>query len=168
VDSQQIDLSTLNIYQLFNLADKIGNKHYHRLTERDWENYLLYNRWRYIKGDFECGTTQVSKDWVKDNSGVNCPICRRKYDRYNHKTIDHKLPRSHYPWLSIEFDNLWVVCKECNIEKGDLNWFEYERYIAQEYPEQYSNIFKARPIELIKALKIDAVELSTIELPVDR
>jgi HNH endonuclease len=138
---------------LFKLADEIGNKHYHRLTPQDFQDYLQYDRWRYVNADFECGTTQESRLWVNNNSGLKCPICTERYQGSNYKTVDHKLPRSHYPWLSMEFDNLWVICRECNIEKSDLNWFEYEQYIFSNYSHRYPQVKSACPVKMLQSLK---------------
>jgi hypothetical protein len=72
---------------------------------------------------------------------------------FKYKTIDHKLPRSHHPWLSMEFDNLWVICIDCNIEKSDMNWFEYEQYIFINYRQRYDRVKFACPIEVLQSLK---------------
>ncbi|VEP17426.1 HNH endonuclease [Hyella patelloides LEGE 07179] len=142
-----------NLPELFKLANKIGKKRYHRLTAQDFEDYLQFNSWRYINGDYECGTTLESKKWVKDNSDWYCPICSEKYQERGGKTIDHKLPRSQYPWLSMEFQNLWVICQECNKEKGEKHWYEYEQYIFLHYPNDYPIIKAARPRQLLDSLK---------------
>ncbi len=148
-----MDLENKDLEQLFKLADKIGKKRYHRLTSQDFENYLKFNRWRYVNGDYECGTTQESKQWVRDNSDWYCPICSENYYNRGGKTIDHKLPRSQYPWLSMEFDNLWVICKTCNTEKGEKHWFEYEQYMLVSYPNDYPLIKSVRPTKLLNSLK---------------
>ncbi|WP_310481458.1 HNH endonuclease signature motif containing protein [Chamaesiphon sp. VAR_48_metabat_403] len=154
VDIEIDRLEKASLRELFKLADQIGNKHYHRLTPQDFQKYLQYNAWRYINGDYECGSTEVSKLWVKNNSSLHCPVCRDKYASCNYKTIDHKLPRSHYPWLSMEFDNLWVICKDCNIEKSDLNWFEYEQYICMNYSHRYATVEAARPWKMLRSLQM--------------
>ena len=69
------------------------------------------------------------------------------------KTIDHKLPRAQYSWLSLEFKNLWVICDECNQEKGEMHWYEYEHYIFIHHPDRYEDIKFARPQHLLKSLK---------------
>ncbi|MDJ0649829.1 MAG: HNH endonuclease signature motif containing protein [Xenococcaceae cyanobacterium MO_188.B19] len=148
-----MDLETKNLQELFRLANKIGGKRYHKLTHEDFEKYLEYNKWRYINGDYECGTTEKSKQWVKDNSDWYCPICSRNYRDCGGKTIDHKLPRSQYPWLSMEFQNLWVICKTCNIQKGEKHWYEYEQYILVNYPNDYPVIKSSRPTRLLSSLK---------------
>jgi len=138
---------------LFKQADKIGKKRYHRLTAQDFEDYRKFDYWRYINGDYECGTTQQSRDWVNDHSESYCPICDRPFNTRGGKTIDHKLPRAQYPWLSLDFQNLWVVCQMCNQEKSDRHWYEYEHYIFVHYPHLYLNVRAARPTKLLQSLK---------------
>lgn len=148
-----MNLEDKNLSELFKLADKIGSKRYHKLTERDFQEYLKYNYWRYVNGDFECGTTAESQAWVKENSDWYCPICSENYCDRGGKTIDHKLPRSQYPWLSLEWSNLWVICRACNLEKSEMHWYEYEQYIYHKYPQDYPVIRAARPIKLLDSLK---------------
>ncbi|MFN7714398.1 MAG: HNH endonuclease [Pseudanabaenaceae cyanobacterium] len=142
-----------SIDELFKMADQIGNKRYHHLTSDDFIDYRKYDFWRYIDGDGECGTTDESKAWVKGNSSHKCPICNQAYAERGGKNIDHKLPRAQYPWLSLEFTNLWVICRECNREKSDMHWFEYERYVFQHYPQRYAAVRSARPTTLINDLR---------------
>jgi hypothetical protein len=143
----------LEASQLFEQAREIGGKRYHRLTEKDFENYQKYNFWRYVEGNYPSRTTKESQDWVKENSDELCPICRLRYTRANHKTIDHKLPRAQYPWLSLEFQNFWVICLACNKEKGEMNWYEYEHFIFTQHPEAYPIVKAARPTQLLLALQ---------------
>lgn len=152
------DLANKDLAKLFALAKKIGNKRYNRLTSQDLEDYMRYSYWRYINGDYECGTTEESQNWVRKHSDNYCPICSDNYSDRGGKTIDHKLPRSQYPWLSMDFSNLWVICKECNIEKAEKNWYEYEHFIYQKYPEDYSAIKSARPKKLLNSLKSESPE----------
>jgi hypothetical protein len=151
--SDDFRLDDKELRALFKIADEVGNKRYHKLTPQDFQDYLKYNQWRYINGDYECGTTYESQLWVKNHSGLRCPVCEEKYIGKKHKTIDHKLPRSHYPWLSMEFDNLWGICRDCNIEKSDLNWFEYEQYIFINYSHRYSQVKSACPAQMLKSLQ---------------
>lgn len=148
-----MNLDEKNLQELFNLADRIGSRRYHKLTERDFKNYLKYDYWRYINGDYECGTTLESQTWVKEHSDWYCPICSEHYHNRGGKTIDHKLPRAQYPWLSMEWSNLWVICQACNREKGEMHWYEYEQYMFNKYPQDYPAIRAVRPSKLIESLK---------------
>lgn len=151
--SATVNLEDKELKELFKLVDKIGKKKYHKLTHQDFEDYRKFDYWRYINADYECGTTQESKDWVNDHSDWYCPICGEKYSLRGGKTIDHKLPRAQYPWLSLEFKNLWVICRDCNQEKGEMHWYEYEHYMFKKYPELYLDVRAMRPNQLLKAPK---------------
>jgi len=148
-----MDLEDKNLEDLFKLADKIGKKRYHKLTQQDFEDYRKFDHWRYINGDSECGSTPESKNWVKDNSERHCPVCGFSFAQRDGRTIDHKLPRAQYPWLSLDFRNLWVICRMCNQEKGEMHWYEYEHYIFIHHPDRYDDIRFARPNHLLKSLK---------------
>jgi 5-methylcytosine-specific restriction endonuclease McrA len=147
-----MNLENQELEELFKLANKTGKKRYHKLTSEDFENYRAYDRWRYINGDGECGTTQESRDWIKDNSDWFCPICGDNYYDKGGKTIDHKLPRSQYPWLSMTYNNLWVICQDCNREKGERHWYEYEHYMFINHPNLYFGVKIARPSQLLQSL----------------
>ncbi|MEM9162233.1 MAG: HNH endonuclease [Cyanobacteria bacterium P01_D01_bin.44] len=148
-----MDTQDKTLQELFALADKVGKKRYHRLTSQDFEDYRKFDHWRYINGDFECGTTPESKQWARDNSDWHCPICGERFADKGGRTIDHKLPRAQYPWLALDFRNLWVICRPCNQEKGEMHWYEYEHYILTHHPDRYRDIDFARPRKLLQTLK---------------
>jgi rubredoxin len=147
-----VNIEDKELQELFELAKKIGNKRYHKLTHQDFENYRKFDYWRYINGDYECGTTPESKNWVRENSYWYCPICKHHYSQKGGKTIDHKLPRAQYPWLSMEFQNLWVICQVCNQEKGEMHWYDYEHYIFVHHPDIYLAVKAACPSLLLQSL----------------
>jgi 5-methylcytosine-specific restriction endonuclease McrA len=90
---------------------------------------------------------------VKDHSDWYCPICEENYSKKGGKTIDHKLPRAQYPWLSMDFKNLWVICQTCNQEKGEMHWYEYEHYMLIHHSDLYLAVKDARPNQLLQSLK---------------
>ncbi|MBE9136362.1 HNH endonuclease [Nodosilinea sp. LEGE 07088] len=137
---------------LFTRANKVGNRRYHKLTQQDFEDYRRFDYWRYIHGDSECGTTPDSQAWVRDNSEHHCPICGERFSRSNGRSIDHKLPRAQYPWLALDFSNLWVICYQCNQEKAEMHWYEYEHYMFTRHPNRYQDVVFARPRHLLKQL----------------
>jgi rubredoxin len=150
---EQTDLSNQDLKALFKMADQIGKKRYHRLTQQDFEQYRRFDRWRYLGGDGECGTTPESRRWVQENSDCLCPVCSQPFSQQGGKTIDHKLPRAQYPWLSMVFDNFWIICQQCNFEKGEKHWYEYERFIFEKYPDRYADVQLFRPRKLLKTLE---------------
>jgi HNH endonuclease len=149
---EEADLSQQDLKTLFKLADQLGKKRYHRLTQEDFEEYRRFDYWRYVCGDYECGTTEESRAWVNDHADRDCPACGAPFLRRGGKTIDHKLPRAQYPWLSMDLANFWVICRTCNQEKAEKHWYEYERYIFKQYPDRYEGIRIARPRQLLKNL----------------
>jgi 5-methylcytosine-specific restriction endonuclease McrA len=148
-----VDLEDKELKELFKLADEIGKKRYHKLTRQDLEDYKKFDYWRYNNGDSECGTTQASRKWATDHSDWHCPICGVRFSECGGRTIDHKLPRSQYPWLSMKYENFWVICKPCNQEKGEMHWFEYEHYMLIHHPDRLDDVQLARPTQLLKSLK---------------
>ena len=141
-----------SLESLFKQADKVGKRRYNRLTSQDIENYTAYERWRYINGDAECGTTPESRQWVRENADRYCPVCDRRFNQDMWRTIDHKLPRAQYPWLSMDFRNFWVICLDCNREKAERHWYEYEHYMYVHHRARYSDVQLARPRQLLKSL----------------
>ena len=144
--------SEKTLKELFAMADKIGDRRYHKLTPQDLDDYHKFEHWRYIGGRGERGTTLESKAWVNDHSDYHCPLCEGLFSKRGGKNIDHKLPRSQYPWLSMEFENLWVICRDCNLEKAEMHWYRYEQYVLLTYPDRYENVRHARPIALLRSL----------------
>lgn len=142
-----------SLQDLFRQANKIGSHRYHRLTEQDLENYRKYDYWRYVDGQIELGTTDKSRQWVRDNSDHQCPVCGDYFSQHKGRTIDHKLPRAQYPWLSLDFRNFWVICYACNQEKGEKHWYEYEHYMFVHHRDRYPDIVLARPRNLLKSLR---------------
>ena len=91
-----------------------------------------------------------SKEWldlrmrVLSKYDYACMSCGRNYR--DHSVIihvDHIKPRSRHPELSLNFDNLQVLCEDCNIGKSskysfdlrpkiDLNLNEHEKETVQE------------------------------------
>ncbi|NJN86612.1 MAG: HNH endonuclease [Leptolyngbyaceae cyanobacterium SL_7_1] len=148
-----MDLENKDLRELFELADGIGKKQYHRLTRRDFEYYKQFDQWRCINGKGENGSTQESIHWVRDHSDWYCPVCEQRYADRGGRTIDHKLPRAQYPWLALDFRNLWVICRLCNEEKAEMHWYEYEHYMFVHHPDRYSAVKDACPNQLLRSLK---------------
>jgi HNH endonuclease len=149
------DLKNADLKTLFEMVDKIGSKRYHRLTSADLEDYRKYEHWRYIQADAELGSTPTSKKWVDEHSTPTCPVCGDDHHSRGGKNIDHKMPRAQYPWLSMSFQNFWVICRACNLEKAEMNWYEYERYCFKNKPDQYHHILEARPQKLLLSLVVE-------------
>ena len=44
--------------------------------------------------------------------------------------VDHIKPRSTHPHLSLTFDNLQILCRDCNMEKSNLHATDYREEAA--------------------------------------
>lgn len=57
---------------------------------------------------------------VLQHYGRRCMCCGRTPDKHGVVLhVDHIKPKSKYPELALEFDNLQVLCEDCNIGKLD-------------------------------------------------
>ncbi|MCC0177298.1 hypothetical protein I4641_09950 [Waterburya agarophytonicola K14] len=66
----------------------------------------------------------------------------RTYKKLKYRQIQRKNTR-----------NKKLLAKErqqCNQEKGEKNWYEYEQYIYFHYPQDYPVIKSARPTNLLE------------------
>jgi hypothetical protein len=56
--------------------------------------------------------------------GRQCQACGRK-DQEIH--VDHIQPRSKFPKLALEISNLQVLCRDCNLGKGNWNATDWRK-----------------------------------------
>jgi len=67
-------------------------------------------------------TSGYAKEFVKKNPHSKCLYCETKLN-FNNATADHIVPISNFGNNSQV--NLIVCCRDCNSERGDLNFNEY-------------------------------------------
>jgi 5-methylcytosine-specific restriction endonuclease McrA len=60
--------------------------------------------------------------------GVKCMKCHKTRTEMH---VDHIKPISKYPHLKLCFGNLQVLCRNCNMEKSNLNEIDYRRFSRQ-------------------------------------
>jgi 5-methylcytosine-specific restriction endonuclease McrA len=82
--------------------------------------------------------TKFLQFMIKEHTDLHCEYCGKenlklyhwKYDTVtassysNMATVDHFLPKSLYPELAKDYDNLKVCCHKCNQKKKDDIWDE--------------------------------------------
>ena len=90
----------------------------------DVNSFYLSNDWLFLKRKvhklYKCGCMKCFKDNVETH-------------------IDHILPRSKYPQLSLDIHNLQILCKSCNMEKSNKDYTDYRtdeqrRLCSLKYP----------------------------------
>lgn len=86
-----------------------------RRTYKPYVNFHATDAWQSIRVK------------VLEKYGSTCLCCGSK----NHINVDHIKPRSSYPELALDFDNLQVLCAGCNLAKGWKDETDY-RPKAQE------------------------------------
>lgn len=57
---------------------------------------------------------------LRESSG-RCECCGGRPVPGNPLQVDHIKPRSLYPWLELEPDNLQVLCRDCNMGKSNVD-----------------------------------------------
>lgn len=65
----------------------------------------------------------IIRNKVIKEKGRNCAQCNRYIQRDEDLTVDHVKPRSLYPHLSLNEDNLQVLCRRCNSRKGNREYY---------------------------------------------
>lgn len=80
------------------------------------------------KYDFDIEAHENKKRWLKLKSEIlykigKCEICRS--DRY--LEVHHILPRSSYPELSMDKENLMVLCEDCHIKIHSKDKYKFTK-----------------------------------------
>jgi hypothetical protein len=66
-----------------------------------------------------------SREWLQlryrtiEASNGNCSSCGNRHSAPNPLQVDHIKPRSKYPELALTPSNLQVLCRQCNLGKGN-------------------------------------------------
>lgn len=91
--------------------------------------------------DFRIPPIMVGKSFYKSDewrslryaalreAGGKCQCCGQRPTKDNPLHVDHIKPRSKWPWLSLDPDNLQVLCADCNLGKSNtdcIDWREYD------------------------------------------
>lgn len=89
------------------------------------------------------GDFYKSEEWRKlryrviQKYGAKCMLCGRSHSEHGVVIhVDHIKPRSKHPELDLNFDNLQVLCEDCNIGKSNNDENDYR----QEFDESELSI----------------------------
>jgi 5-methylcytosine-specific restriction endonuclease McrA len=88
------------------------------------------NRNRHKKPKFKFEGFYASAAWMQlryqalSTYGRVCMLCKKTKGAMH---VDHIKPRSKYPEFELSFDNLQVLCKECNLGKSNLDETDFRQ-----------------------------------------
>jgi 5-methylcytosine-specific restriction endonuclease McrA len=60
--------------------------------------------------------------------GASCQCCGQRRSPRNPLQVDHIKPRSLFPWLALDPDNLQVLCRDCNLGKSNVDCTDWRDY----------------------------------------
>lgn len=82
-----------------------------------------------------------SPEWIKvryqalRRTGAQCQCCGRTRKDGTIIHVDHIKPRSKYPHLELDPDNLQVLCRECNLGKSNTDEIDWQRRGLEPAPQ---------------------------------
>ncbi|PSR55769.1 HNH endonuclease [Adhaeribacter arboris] len=92
------------------------------LNKSRWTNDLLgyLSRGEKIPNNLKNNYNHVDvKDALRKESRFKCMYCESTIAHVSHEHIEHIKPKSIFPDLTSEWDNLGLACQVCNMNKGN-------------------------------------------------
>lgn len=85
-----------------------------------WAGYIA------PKGEFlRSDEWKAMRRRVIEHYGPTCMSCGHAPSKRSRPNVDHIKPRKLFPELSLEFENLQVLCGRCNKDKGNRHMFDH-------------------------------------------
>lgn len=88
-----------------------------RVRKEPSDNFYLCRPWRELRYQ------------ALLNCGARCQCCGAKADDHVKLHVDHIKPRSRYPHLQLDINNLQVLCEDCNIGKGAWDSTDFRPFV---------------------------------------
>jgi 5-methylcytosine-specific restriction endonuclease McrA len=113
----------VEIERLSKRLETIDAKHYHGAKGQQKANQVINSNY---KPPVESDLFLESYDWrqlrykVLTHYGSKCMCCGRTPKDGSVMNVDHIKPRKLFPQLALDFNNLQILCHDCNHGKG--NW----------------------------------------------
>ncbi|MBV7316139.1 HNH endonuclease [Shewanella sp. NIFS-20-20] len=90
-------------YQQFDDSEQLN-----QFAPSTLENFYLSNAWRSLR--YQVLSTREPR----------CALCRQTPEQHGISLhVDHILPRSKYPELALDINNLQILCQDCNLGKSN-------------------------------------------------
>lgn len=89
-----------------------------RITSKDDDIYTFSSIQNYYSEYYSGRTLFKYREYMEQLVEKRCPICDCSF-AYSQVTLDHILPKSKFPFLSITPINLVPTCYNCNMRKND-------------------------------------------------
>ncbi|OHY30721.1 hypothetical protein BI362_05655 [Streptococcus parauberis] len=111
------------IIELLTYYEKEYNDNYDNLsslpiTSKDDDNYSFFSIQEYYSEYYSGQSLFKYREYMEQLVEKRCPICDCSF-AYSQVTLDHILPKSKFPFLSITPINLVPTCYNCNMRKND-------------------------------------------------
>lgn len=135
LESARLDLDIAAIeaelekqYMRVNLAvDRYGEELTKRWFDKGAVKYeRAMERLKYLKFYRSHEWRELRQDVFK-SYGKSCMKCLATETDGAVMHVDHIKPRSLFPSLALDFDNLQVLCAGCNVEKSNKDFTDYRR-----------------------------------------
>jgi len=121
---------------------KVNRKHKHVKRKNRRLYPKRYKQSKRVKGNSRrtklCNMSSEhfywTKEWrelrllVLETYGYKCMLC----NSIDSIQVDHIKPRSRAPHLSLTFENMQVLCKDCNQEKSNIHAEDYREEAVEE------------------------------------
>lgn len=115
-----------------NTPKKTFTKFFKKKKQKNKAKNKKNNEWKDVHNGMTPEQFYKSEEWrslryrVIKKYGASCMCCGR--NRKDHSVVlhvDHIKPRSLYPKLQLVFENLQVLCEDCNIGKANKDCIDY-------------------------------------------
>ena len=112
-----------SINELLSYYEKVYKDNFENLSNlqtisEDDDNYSFSSIQNYYSEYYSGQTLYDYREYMEQLVEKRCPICDCSF-AYSQVTLDHILPKSKYPFLSITPINLVPTCYNCNMRKND-------------------------------------------------
>lgn len=112
-----------SINELLSYYEKVYKDNFENLSNlqtisEDDDNYSFSSIQNYYSEYYSGQTLYHYREYMEQLVEKRCPICDCSF-AYSQVTLDHILPKSKYPFLSITPINLVPTCYNCNMRKND-------------------------------------------------